>query len=176
MDRYKNTSWKHYNNLFFIFWKVRPWTLFDISVIFHEWLNMKLKLLTKILSLCGCGFWGKMHAIKIDYAAWRRLMWLLIGMISLTKIPETHSSLNDINIGALPLAEKWRTRSIMCDSKLSKMYNLELIYWIKSVPNVVCCITWMHIVGFWHLNIIFIFPSKIFTKSVIKLFANHKDF
>ena len=115
------------------------------------------------------------HAIKIDYAAWRRLMWLLIGMIFLTKIPETHSSLNDINIGALALAGERRTRSIMCDSKLSKMYNLELIYWIKTVPSCLLYYLDAHR-SIWHLNIIFIFPSKIFTKSVIELFANHKDF
>jgi hypothetical protein len=31
-------------------------------------------------------------------------MWLLIGMIPLTKIPEIHSSMNDINIETLALA------------------------------------------------------------------------
>ena len=59
---------------------------------------------------------GEMHAIKIDYAAWRRLIWLLIGMISLTKIPETHSSMNDINIEALAMAGgRVKTRDMVYD-------------------------------------------------------------
>ena len=51
-------------------------------------------------------------------------MWLLIGMISLTKIPETHSSMNDINIEALALAgggRRRKTRDIMYDLELSNI-------------------------------------------------------
>ena len=40
-------------------------------------------------------------------------MWLLIGMISLkTKIPEIHSSMNDINIRSFVMAGITETRSI----------------------------------------------------------------
>ena len=130
---------------------------------------MKLKLFWQKYFLClrGCAFWGN-ACNKIDYAVWKRLMWLLIGMISLkTEIPEIHSSMNDINIRFLVLAGIKTNKKYQCvTQKLSKICNLELIYWIK-LCQVACWITWMHIEGIWRSNTIFIFPSKIFTNLVI---------
>ena len=122
-NRYKTKFFKYWNNLYFTE-KVRSLSslLFDISVIFHEWPNMKLKFLTKILSLCGCGFWGKRHAIKLTTLLEEDWCGFWLVWYPLTKIPEIHSSLNDINIRTVALAGIKRIRSI----------NV----WLKTVKNV----------------------------------------
>ena len=87
-NRDGNTSWEYHNKLFFREFRNVSFCvsiLFDIlCVIFHEWINMKLKLFfdKNTFSVYVGAHFGENACNKIDYAVWKRLMWLLIGMIS----------------------------------------------------------------------------------------------